>query len=115
VIDPDALARGMFLLAAFSLSGWLQTRWLPGSALESLRVPLDAGLRIRGRRLFGAIKTLRGLVVMVPASGLTCLGLGAALSLAPRAADHLSYTRIAYPSPTANCQLGPLTLSLRRR
>ena len=89
MIDPDALARGMFLLAAFSLSGWLQTRWLPGSALESLRVPLDAGLQLRGRRLFGANKTLRGLVVMVPASGLTCLGLGAALSLAPRAADHL--------------------------
>ena len=55
MIDPDALARGLFLLTAFSLSGWLQTRWLPGAALESLRVPLDAGLHLRGRRLFGEV------------------------------------------------------------
>ena len=89
MIEPDALARGLFLLAAFSLSGWLQTRWLPGSALESLRVPLDAGLRFRGRRLFGANKTLRGLVVMVPASGLTCLALGVVLTAVTPAAEHL--------------------------
>ena len=89
MIDPDALARGLFLLTAFSLSGWLQTRWLPGAALESLRVPLDAGLHLRGRRLFGASKTLRGLVVMVPASGLTCLALGVGLTPISSVADHL--------------------------
>jgi CDP-archaeol synthase len=31
-------------------------------------IPLDAGLRFRGRRLFGANKTLRGLIVMPAAT-----------------------------------------------
>lgn len=80
MIHPDALAQGLFLLTAFSLSGWLQTRWIAGQSLESLRIPLDAGLTLRGRRLFGENKTIRGLVVMIPASGLSCMALAVALS-----------------------------------
>jgi hypothetical protein len=41
------------------------------------RVPLDGGLRLRGRRLFGDNKTLRGLVVMPLASGAVAAALAA--------------------------------------
>jgi CDP-2,3-bis-(O-geranylgeranyl)-sn-glycerol synthase len=43
-----------------------------------LAVPLDAGCTLFGRRLFGAHKTLRGFVIMVPATG-ACFALLAAL------------------------------------
>jgi CDP-2,3-bis-(O-geranylgeranyl)-sn-glycerol synthase len=42
---------------------------LPGLA----RVPLDFGLRFRGKRVFGANKTLRGLVVMPAATSFFAL------------------------------------------
>jgi CDP-diglyceride synthetase len=37
-------------------------RW---DLLSGLKLPLDGGLELRGRRLFGANKTLRGLLAMV--------------------------------------------------
>lgn len=45
---------------------------LPGLA----RVPLDLGFRFRGRRVFGANKTVRGLVVMPAATAFFALLLG---------------------------------------
>ncbi|HXZ91811.1 MAG TPA: CDP-archaeol synthase [Burkholderiales bacterium] len=44
---------------------------------ELARVPLDLGLRFRGRRVFGDNKTLRGLVVMPAATALFSLLQGA--------------------------------------
>jgi hypothetical protein len=42
------------------------------------RIPIDGGLRVRGRRLFGANKTLRGLLVLPAVAGLAALLLSAA-------------------------------------
>jgi hypothetical protein len=66
-LDPAACA--MFLIAAFMLAGVCQASWLAWSASRRLAWPLDAGLTVRGRRVFGANKTVRGVIVMVPATG----------------------------------------------
>jgi len=64
----DPIACGLFLLLAFVLAGVVQTAWFRMGRSASLAIPLDGGLTWRGRRLFGANKTLRGFVVMVPAT-----------------------------------------------
>jgi hypothetical protein len=71
VTGIDPVACGVFLLLAFVLSGTAQTAWFASAASRRFSQPLDAGVRLRGRRLFGANKTLRGLVVMVPATALS--------------------------------------------
>jgi hypothetical protein len=65
-IDPVACA--MFLLSAFVLSGIAQTIWFRSRWSQTFSTPLDGGIRVRGRRLFGDNKTVRGVVVMVPAT-----------------------------------------------
>lgn len=64
----DPIACGVFLLVAFTAAGVVQTAWFRMRLSTSLAMPLDGGLTWRGRRIFGANKTLRGFVVMVPAS-----------------------------------------------
>jgi hypothetical protein len=65
-LDPGACA--LFLMAAFVLSGIAQVTWLASPASRAFAVPIDRGRTFRGRRLFGDNKTLRGFLVMVPAS-----------------------------------------------
>jgi CDP-2,3-bis-(O-geranylgeranyl)-sn-glycerol synthase len=65
-VDPFACA--IFLLAALTLAGVAQTAWFASPASRAFALPLDGGLRLRGRRLFGENKTTRGFIVMVPAS-----------------------------------------------
>ena len=64
----NPVACGCFLLLAFVLAGTAQTAWFASPASRRFAQPLDAGLTLRGRRLFGENKTRRGFVVMVPAS-----------------------------------------------
>jgi hypothetical protein len=66
---PDSHACALFLMATFVLAGCAQVAWLASPWSRRFAVPLDGGLMFRGRRLFGANKTLRGLMVMVPATG----------------------------------------------
>lgn len=73
----DPISCGAFLLLAFVLSGTAQTAWFASAASRSFSQPLDAGLSLRGRRLFGANKTLRGFVVMVPATAAAFAALAA--------------------------------------
>ena len=60
----------MFLLAAFTMAGFAQSVWLRSRASQRFARPLDGGATLRGRRIFGANKTWKGLVVMVPAVGI---------------------------------------------
>ena len=78
---PDAAACTMFLIAAFSLAGVAQTAWLRSRASNRFALPLDCGATFRGRRIFGANKTWKGLVVMVPAVGTAFWALAAAMEL----------------------------------
>ena len=67
----DPLACALFLLAAFTLAGVAQTAWFAAPVSRAFALPLDGGLRLRGRRVFGEHKTARGFVIMVPAAAAT--------------------------------------------
>jgi CDP-2,3-bis-(O-geranylgeranyl)-sn-glycerol synthase len=66
--ELDPLACALFLIGAFVLAGVAQTAWFRSPRSRAFAVPLDGRLRWRGRRVFGDNKTLRGIVVMVPAA-----------------------------------------------
>ena len=76
-VKADPIACGVFLLMAFTLAGIAQTAWFATTASHAFSLPLDGGLRVRGRRVFGANKTVRGFVVMVPAAAAAFALLGA--------------------------------------
>lgn len=78
---PDATACTIFLITAFSLAGLAQTAWLRSRASSRFALPLDGGATLRGRRIFGANKTWKGLIVMVPAVGVAFWALAAAIGL----------------------------------
>jgi len=68
VTAADPVACGCFLLLAFVLAGIAQTAWFASAESGRFRQPIDGGLTFRGRRVFGDNKTVRGFVVMVPAT-----------------------------------------------
>ncbi len=68
-IQPDSVTCTVFLIAAFSLAGLAQTAWLRSLASRRFAVPLDGGKTLRGKEIFGANKTWKGFVVMIPAVG----------------------------------------------
>lgn len=76
-IDPIGCAA--FILLAFSLAGCAQAAWLASPSSRRCSWPLDFGATFRRRRLFGANKTVRGVVVMVPAAGVSFMIAAAAL------------------------------------
>jgi CDP-2,3-bis-(O-geranylgeranyl)-sn-glycerol synthase len=67
-MTPQPTRIALFLLATFVLAGCAQVSWLASRWSRRFAIPLDGGATFRGRRLFGANKTWRGLVVMVPAT-----------------------------------------------
>lgn len=86
----DPLACALFLTVAFIVAGLAHSAWLRMPASRRLLIPLDGGTRLRGRRVFGENKTVRGFVVMVPAAAGAFAGLFALLSrVAPAAAADL--------------------------
>lgn len=89
-MSPDPLVEAVFIVVAFVLAGLAHSTWL-GSRLSSrLSMPVDGGLRIRGRRAFGDNKTVRGFVVMIPAAAIAFYGVFSVLSITtPRVADQL--------------------------
>jgi len=76
----DPLACALFVTVAFVLAGLAHAAWLRTALSRRLMMPLDGGLRLRGRRVFGDNKTVRGFVVLVPAASLVFAGLFAAIS-----------------------------------
>jgi hypothetical protein len=90
---PDPLVAALFLIAALVIAGLAHSAWLRLPLSRSFCIPIDGGLHLRGRRLFGANKTVRGFMVMIPA---------AALSFAALAAG------FAHFAPTVSAGLWPL-------
>ena len=78
---PDPIAAALFLTVAFVFAGLAHSAWLRTRLSRRLMMPLDGGLRFRGRRLFGDNKTVRGFVVMIPAAAVAFAGLFAVLSV----------------------------------
>ena len=68
--QPEPVATAVFLMLSLSAAGVCQVLWLRTVVSQRFSQPVDLGLTLRGRRLFGDNKTLRGFVVMVPATAL---------------------------------------------
>lgn len=73
-LDPIGIA--LFILAAFILAGSIHSAWLASPVSRRLQIPIDGRLNIRGRRLFGDNKTVRGFIVMPFAAGFAFWALG---------------------------------------
>lgn len=67
---PDPLACALFIVGALSIAGFMHSAWLRAPVSRRLMMPLDGGRSLRGRRIFGENKTVRGFVVMVPGAAL---------------------------------------------
>lgn len=83
IADLDPLSCALFLIAAFTLAGACHTAWLAMPGSRPFAVPLDGGRTLGGRRLLGDNKTIRGFMVMVPATGLTFALLASLLGVLP--------------------------------
>jgi len=70
---PDPVAISLLILIAFVLSGTMHVLWLRHPLSQPLNIPLDANLTFRGKRIFGDNKTVRGVLVIVPATGISFL------------------------------------------
>ena len=68
-LDPIACA--LFLVAAFVIAGVAQTIWLGSAAARRFAQPIDAGRTLRGRRILGPNKTIKGFVMMVPVAAVS--------------------------------------------
>ncbi len=86
-VDPQACA--VFLIVAFVLAGIVQTIWFRSRLSHRFTVPLDLGRTFRGKRIFGPNKTLRGFVVMIPATAMSFFLLGLSVSCDPELAYRL--------------------------
>jgi hypothetical protein len=83
-LTVSAPACAWFLLGTFVLAGMAQTAWFAAPLSRRFSQPIDGGATFRGKRVFGAHKTLRGFVVMVPAAAISFAALAAAVG-GPRA------------------------------
>ena len=79
----DPVACGLFLVTGFTLSGLAHTAWLAAPLSRRFAVPLDGGRTLGGRPILGAHKTVRGFLVMVPATGVSFTALAALVSARP--------------------------------
>lgn len=71
MIAPAPLPCAVFLLLAIGLAGVAHVLWLRSSWSIPFALPLDGGMHLRGHRLFGENKMLRGLMMMPPATAMT--------------------------------------------
>ena len=77
----DPLHCGLFLILAFMLAGVLHSLCMKNRLSLTLAIPLDGGLMLRGRPIFGENKTVRGFVVMIPAATVAFAILAALISV----------------------------------
>ncbi len=77
-LNPVSCA--LFLVTAFTLAGLAHAAWLAAPCSRQFAVPLDGGRLLRGRPLLGGHKTVRGFMVMVPATGVSFALLSALLA-----------------------------------
>lgn len=65
---PEPLQCALLVVLALCVAGAAHVAWLRSGCSRRFAIPLDLGLRLRGKPLFGANKTLRGLMMMPIAS-----------------------------------------------
>lgn len=75
-MTQEALAQAAFLLLAMSTAGVVHVFWLRTALSRRFAWPVDGGLRLRGRRLFGDNKRVCGFMVLPPVTALTFMLIG---------------------------------------
>ena len=80
---PDPAGAAIFLVLAMSCAGIAQVLWLRSSLAAHFSQPVDLGIRLRGRRLFGENKQLRGFMVLPVAAALSFALLGSVREALP--------------------------------
>jgi len=73
---PDPAGAAVFLILAMSCAGVAHVLWLRSRLAGQFSQPLDLGLTLRGRRLFGDNKRLCGFMVLPAAAALSFAVLG---------------------------------------
>lgn len=79
----DSLGTAVCILAAMGAAGISHSLWLRSSLAQSWITPLDLGASLRGKRIFGDNKKVRGLLVMPLAAALAFFVLGTARAELP--------------------------------
>jgi len=87
--NVDPLSCALFLISSFILAGIAQTIWFKSRFSQPFRVPIDLGHTFRGRRILGDNKTLRGFMIMLPATAGSFLLLGLIASKIPHVSSRL--------------------------
>ena len=75
MLDSPLACAGL-LIAGFVMGGVCQSVWFAHPASRRFSWPIDGGRTFRGRRIFGENKTVRGFMVILPATALAMLGFG---------------------------------------
>jgi len=75
-LSPFACAG--LLIGSFVVGGACQSAWFAHPSSKRFTRPLDGGRTVRGRRIFGDNKTVRGFMVIVPATSIAMVGFGMA-------------------------------------
>lgn len=81
-MELSAFACAGLLIASFVVGGACQSAWFAHPSSKRFSWPLDGGRTFRGRRIFGENKTMRGFVVIVPATSLAMMVFGRLAQLA---------------------------------
>lgn len=76
LVAPDPEGAAVFLILAMSLAGVAHVLWLRSDVAALFSQPVDLGLRLRGRRLFGDNKRLCGFMVLPVAAAASFALLG---------------------------------------
>jgi len=76
LVPPDPEGAAVFLIMAMSLAGIAHVLWLRSSVAVLFSQPVDLGLRLRGRRLFGDNKRLCGFMMLPVAAAASFALLG---------------------------------------
>ena len=86
----DSLFCALAVIVPFFIGGLFQTVFLKHPVSDRFATPIDRGANFLGQPLFGANKTWRGFVVLIPVTTMLFTLTGAVLGTTPAGVWHLS-------------------------
>ena len=95
---PDPVAAALFLVVGMSIAGCVHVAWLKSARSRRFAQPIDYGVTVRGRRLFGENKRVRGFVAMplAGAAAFALLGSACGWLRAPLGTDIWPLSAVGY-------------------
>lgn len=82
-MSQEAIVKAAFLLFAMTAAGAMHVLWLRSALSRRFGWPIDRGMTLRGRRLFGNNKRVCGFIVLPPTAALSFMLLGGSRNLLP--------------------------------